>query len=85
MGSFPLVFNLLFNFFPDLFAMDTKRDQSNELFIRRLHTKILYLEACTFSLENAILLHELGQMTFEELEAHVDAQIKKIIKEVNVE
>ncbi|GAL84513.1 hypothetical protein MYP_1741 [Sporocytophaga myxococcoides] len=50
-----------------------------------MHTKILYIEACAFSLENAILLHEMGQMTFEELEAHVDAQLKKIIKEVKVE
>ncbi|WP_028979007.1 hypothetical protein [Sporocytophaga myxococcoides] len=65
--------------------MDLKRNQTNELFIRRLHTKILYIEACAFSLENAILLHEMGQMTFEELETHVDAQLKKIVKEVKVE
>lgn len=62
--------------------MELKSNQTNDHFIRRLHTKILYIEACAFSLENAILLYEMRQMTFEELENHVDAQLKKIVKEV---
>ncbi len=59
-----------------------KNNDTNYLYVRRLHTKILYLEACTFSLENAILLYELNQIDFDELQQITNSQFEKIRKEI---
>jgi hypothetical protein len=59
-----------------------KNKDTNYLYVRRLHTKILYLEACTFSLENAILLYEMNQIDFDELQQITNSQFEKIKKEI---
>lgn len=59
-----------------------KNKDTKYLYVRRLHTKILYLEACTFSLENAILLYEMNQIDFDELQQITNSQFEKIKKEI---
>ncbi len=61
--------------------METNKE-TNYIYVRRLHTKILYLEACTFSLENAILLYEMNQIDFDELQQITKSQFEKIKKEM---
>jgi len=61
--------------------METDKN-NNYNYVRRLHTKILYLEACTFSLENAILLYEMNQIDMEELKKITTCQLEKIKKEI---
>ena len=61
--------------------METNKD-TDYIYVRRLHTKILYLEACTFSLENAILLYEMNQIDFDELRRITNSQFEKIKREI---